>query len=75
MKQGKFLLGIAVGAAVGAAVSYLLTSGKGKELATKLKDMAGGAKEQADEGLAKAEAEVEEWLTKGKDWLSNNTNS
>lgn len=74
MKQGKFFTGIIIGAAVGAAISYLFTSGKGKELVDKLKTATGNAEEATQNDIATAETELENLLHQGKEWLQNKTN-
>ncbi len=52
--DSKLLLGLVVGAAVGAAVAYLATSGKGEQIFEELKEAAGKVKEGFDCALEKA---------------------
>jgi len=48
MQQKNNLLPFIIGAAVGAAIGYLLASGKGKELLADLKESAGKIKEDLE---------------------------
>lgn len=67
----KFLVGLLLGAAAGAALGILLTSDKGKEIIDDLKSAAGKAGEDAKEVLSKFEAEMEDAVEKGKEWAQD----
>ncbi len=57
--NSKFLAGLLLGAAAGAAIGYLLTTDKGKEIVEEIKSAAGAAGD-----------EVKSALEKGRKWAS-----
>ena len=69
--QSKFIAGILLGAAAGAALAYLLTSDKGKEIVEEIKTAAAEAGEEVKAAAGKNEAELNEALEKGKQWASD----
>lgn len=52
-KKSPLILSFIIGAAVGAAVGYLLASGKGEEILSDLKDSAGKMKDELDKQVDK----------------------
>ncbi|MCG7859936.1 YtxH domain-containing protein, partial [Flavihumibacter sediminis] len=69
--QSKFIAGLLLGAAAGAALAYLLTSDKGKEIVEEIKTAAAEAGEEVKTAAGKIEAELNEALEKGKQWASD----
>lgn len=69
--NGKFLTGLLLGAAAGAAIGFLLHSEKGKEVLTDLKDMAGKAGDQLKDAVGKVEKEVNDLVEKGKSYAED----
>lgn len=68
--QTKFIAGLLVGAAAGAALAYLLTSDKGKELVEELKSVAAKAGEDVKATAQQLETELTEAVEKGKQWAN-----
>jgi len=62
----KFLSGLALGAAAGAAIAILLQSDKGKEMLDGIKDFASNAGDKMKDGLSGLTDEVNELWSKGK---------
>lgn len=62
----RFLSGLALGAAAGAAIAILLQSDKGKELLDDIKDFASNAGDKVKDGLSGLTDEVNELWSKGK---------
>jgi gas vesicle protein len=58
--NSKFLAGVLVGAAAGAAIGYLMTTEKGKEILADLKTAAGNAANEVKETVNKWTSDVEE---------------
>jgi gas vesicle protein len=69
--NGKFLTGLLLGAAAGAAIGLLLNSDKGKEALSDLKDMAGKAGDQLRDAVGKVEKEVNDLVEKGKSYAED----
>jgi gas vesicle protein len=65
-ESGKFLTGLLLGAAAGAAIGYFLQTDKGKETLSGLKDMAGKAGDQFKDAMSQVEKEVGDLVEKGK---------
>jgi gas vesicle protein len=63
----KFLSGLALGAAAGAAIAILLQSDKGKEMLDNIKDFASNAGDKMKDGLSGLTDEVSDLWSKGKD--------
>lgn len=66
MAKNKLLLGVLLGAAAGAAVGYLLTTEKGKEILSNLQDAAGTAGDKVRDVYDNAKSTVSETFKKGK---------
>jgi gas vesicle protein len=62
----RFLSGLALGAAAGAAIAILLQSEKGKEMLDNIKDFASNAGDKVKDGLSGLTDEVSELWNKGK---------
>ncbi len=62
----RFLSGLALGAAAGAAIAILLQSEKGKEMLDNIKDFASNAGDKVKDGLSGLTDEVSELWSKGK---------
>jgi gas vesicle protein len=62
----KFLSGLALGAAAGAAIAILLQSDKGKEMLDNIKDFASTAGDKVKDGLSGLTDEVSDLWAKGK---------
>ena len=58
--NSKFLAGVLLGAAAGAAIGYLLTTEKGREILSDLKDAATNAAGEVKETVSKWANDVEE---------------
>jgi gas vesicle protein len=58
--NSKFLAGVLLGAAAGAAIGYLMTTEKGKEILADLKTAAGNAATEVKETVNKWTSDVEE---------------
>lgn len=69
--QSKFIAGLLVGAAAGAALAYLLTSDKGKELVSDLKTAAAKAGDEVKEVARQLETELNDVVEKGRQWASD----
>ncbi len=69
--QSKFIAGLLLGAAAGAALAYLLTSDKGKEIVEEIKTAAAEAGDEVKAAAGKIEAELNEALEKGKQWAND----
>jgi gas vesicle protein len=63
----RFLSGLALGAAAGAAIAILLSSDKGKEVLNNIKDFASNAGDKVKDGLSGLTDEVSELWSKGKE--------
>ncbi len=62
----KFLSGLALGAAAGAAIAILLSSDKGKEMLDGIKDFASKTGDKVKDGLSGLTDEVSDLWSKGK---------
>jgi gas vesicle protein len=62
----RFLSGLALGAAAGAAIAILLSSDKGKEMLSNIKDFASKTGDKVKDGLGGLTDEVSELWNKGK---------
>lgn len=71
MSNSKFLAGLLLGAAAGAAVAVLLSSDKGKEVMADIKSAAGKAGEELKEAAKRFESELSDLVEKGKDYAEN----
>jgi gas vesicle protein len=63
----RFLSGLALGAAAGAAIAILLQSDRGKEMLDSIKDFASNAGDKVKDGLSGLTDEVNELWSKGKE--------
>ncbi len=74
----KFIAGLIVGAAAGAAMAMFLQTDKGKEWMDNVKDAAGDAQENLKSKLQKLDEEFSALVKKGKQFvedLENNANT
>lgn len=62
----KFMTGLALGAAAGAAIAILLQSDKGKEMLDNIKDFASNAGDKMKDGLSGLTDEVSQLWSKGE---------
>lgn len=62
----RFLSGLALGAAAGAAIAILLSSDKGKDMLNNIKDFASNAGDKVKDGISGLTDEVSELWGKGK---------
>lgn len=69
--QSKFIAGVLLGAAAGAAVAYLLSTEQGRELVKELKDKVSSLGEELSETAKQVEAEISDALNKGKQWADD----
>ncbi|MBC6490759.1 YtxH domain-containing protein [Flavihumibacter stibioxidans] len=69
--QSKFLAGLLLGAAAGAAIAYLMTTDKGKEMMEDFKTAASEAGDDLKDTVKKFETEIESAVEKGKKWASD----
>lgn len=58
-ENSKFLSGVLLGAAAGAAIAYFLTTDKGREMLNELKSVLGSASEDVKETVKNFEADIE----------------
>ena len=66
MAKNKVIAGVLLGAVAGAAIAYLITTPKGKELLSNLQDAAGTAGDKARDLYDNAKSTVSETFKKGK---------
>ena len=64
--SNKFIAGLLLGAAAGAALGYFLTTDKGKEMLEELKTAASDAGEDLKESFNRFENDVKQTVQKGK---------
>lgn len=69
--QSKFLAGLLLGAAAGAAIAYLMTTDKGKEMMEDFKTAASEAGDGLKDTVKKFETEIESAVEKGRKWASD----
>ncbi len=69
--SSKFLAGILLGAAAGAAVAIFLNSEKGKEILDDIKDAAGKAGDDIKDAARRFGDEVKSVVEKGKEYAEN----
>lgn len=69
--QTKFLAGLLIGAAAGAAIGYLLTTEKGQEVVGDLKTFLAEASEEVKETAKKFKSDIESAMEKGKKWADD----
>lgn len=67
----KFIAGLIVGAAAGAAMALFLQSEKGKEIVEDIKDAAGDTGEKLKTRMQHFEQEVKDLLKKGKQFMDD----
>ena len=67
----KFIAGVILGAAAGAAITVFLNSDKGKEILADVKDIAQDTSESLRSRLDGFEKEVKSLLQKGKQFIEN----
>ena len=68
---GKFMAGIVLGAAAGAAAVLFFQSEKGKEILSDLKDAAGDAGVNLKDNLKNFEGEMNDLIKKGKKFVDD----
>ncbi len=66
--QSKFITGLLLGAAAGAAIAYFMTTEKGQEIMEDLKSAAANAGDEVKEKMKQFESEIESAVEKGKRW-------
>lgn len=71
-KKSSVLISFIIGAAVGAAVGYLLSSGKGEELLDDLKDSADNLKGELGKQMDKGKELIGELKSKTDDFIKQN---
>jgi gas vesicle protein len=69
--NNKFIAGLLIGAAAGAALILFLTSDKGKELISDVKDGADKMKEGLKDTIEDVDLAVNEWIEKGKSFVND----
>ena len=69
--NSKFIAGLLVGAAAGAAIAILLNSEKGKEIIEDLKTAANKAGDELKDAAGRLEAELAAAVEKGKEYAEN----
>jgi len=69
--SSKFLAGLVIGAAAGAAIAIFLNTEKGKELVADLKSAAGKAGDELKEAAKRFGDELDEVMEKGKEYADN----
>ena len=69
--NSKFIAGLLVGAAAGAAIAILLNSEKGKEIIEDLKTAANKAGDELKGAAERLEAELSAVVEKGKEYAEN----
>ena len=69
--MNKFIAGLVLGAAAGAAAALFLQSEKGKEMIETVKNAAGDAETKLKSRLKKFDDEVSELLRKGKQFVED----
>jgi len=69
--NSKFIAGLLVGAAAGAAIAILLNSEKGKEIIEDLKTAANKAGDELKDAAGRLEAELSAVVEKGKEYAEN----
>jgi gas vesicle protein len=69
--KNKFIAGLVLGVAAGAAAALFLQSGKGKEMINTVKDAAGDAEAKLKSRLQKFDEEISELLRKGKQFVED----
>ena len=69
--NSKFIAGLLVGAAAGAAIALLLNSEKGKEIIDDLKAAAGKAGDELKDAASRLETELSAIVEKGKEYAEN----
>ncbi len=69
--NSKFLAGLVIGAAAGAAIAVFLNTEKGKELMADLKSAAGKAGDDLKEAARRFGDELDEVVEKGKEYADN----
>lgn len=73
MANNKLLAGVLIGAAAGAAIGYLLTTTKGKELLSNIQDYAGTAGEKVKGMYDTAKSKASDVINKGKQYAEEAT--
>lgn len=69
--SSKFLAGVLLGAAAGAAIAIFLNSEKGKEFVEDLKSAAGRAGDELKDAASRFEEEVASVVEKGREYADN----
>jgi gas vesicle protein len=74
-KNNKLLVGVLIGAAAGAAIGYLLTTEKGKEILSNLQDAAGTATDRVKGAYDTAKNKVSDTFGKSKQYAEEMKNN
>ena len=74
-KNNKLLVGVLIGAAAGAAIGYLLTTEKGKEILSNLQDAAGTATDRVKGAYDTAKNKVTDTFGKSKQYAEEMKNN
>lgn len=69
----KFITGVAIGAAAGAAIALFLSSEKGRALLADVKDMAANTSDDLKETISGWENTVKNLVKKGREFMSDVT--
>jgi gas vesicle protein len=69
--NSKFLAGLLLGAAAGAAIGYFLTTDKGKEIIEEFKSAALSAGDNIKSAVKHFESEFDAVVEKGKKWAND----
>ena len=69
--NNKLLVGVLIGAAAGAAIGYLLTTEKGKEILSNLQDAAGSAGDRVKGAYDSAKSKVSETFGRSKQYAED----
>lgn len=67
--KSRMMLGFIIGAAVGAAIGYLLASDKKEEILSDIKDTAGKLKDEVSEQFERGKQVVEDLKSKANDFM------
>jgi len=75
MKASKFIAGLVIGAAAGAAITLLLQTEKGKKMVADIKDFSDNLSNDSKEKYEAFENTIAEVVEKGKAFINNASNS
>jgi gas vesicle protein len=75
MAKNKLMVGVLIGAAAGAAIGYLLTTKRGKEILSDIQDAASNASDKAMDIFDNAKTKVTENFKKSKQYADDVQNN